>query len=272
MTASALAITGDKTNYSIAVTDEALRKQTDALELSRAIKAVTTAEEQQDAVAAAGLAKGLIRTMEETREAEKRPFWDACVLIDSTAKNYKKPLLAEAERVQGLAAGYQREQDRIAAEAKAAQERQFKALREADERALRDIAAKAEAERRANLAAIAAAQEDEAAKEAAQRKADADAAARSEEVRINQEAVQEQERERFLAAQALVPARTEGARVKRFKDYQVMDMRALYLARPDLVELTERRAMILAAISIPNSPPIPGLYVFDSTKLQAKAS
>ncbi len=49
-------------------------------------------------------------------------------------------------------------------------------------------------------------------------------------------------------------------------------MKALYAARPDLVELTDRRSLILAAISIPNAPAIPGIYVFEETKIQSKAS
>lgn len=270
MNNSALAITGERPTYSITIIPDAIQAKADALELSRQIKAVTSAEEQQNAVAAASIAKGLIKRMEATREAEKRPFWDVCVIIDSTSKSYKKELQTEVDRVEGLAANYQREQDRLAAEAKAAEERQFKALREAEERAIAEIAAKADAERRANLAAIAAAT-DEAAKEAAQRKADADAEARSEEVRINCEAIAEQERRRLTQLQAITPTRPDGARVVRTWDYTITDIALLALERPDLVTIEPKRSLLIAAAAIPGIK-IPGVTFHEVTKVQSKAS
>lgn len=270
MNTSALIIPGERPEYTISVDPTALAAQRDALALLKTITTVTTAAEQQDAIAAASLAKGLIKRMETTREMEKRWFLDKCQMIDGVAKNYKAPLAAEAERIQNLSADYQREQDRIAAAALAEHERQFRTLRAAEEKALRETFEKAESERRANLAAIAAANDD-AAREVAQRKADEDAAARSEEVRINQEAVAEQERDRLRIAQSMAPAKAEGARIVRTMDYTITDIRLLAFERPDLVTIEPRRALLLAAGQIPGIA-IPGVVFHDITKVQAKAS
>lgn len=257
-------------DFRVTIILAAQQSRADAIALAKTITTVTTSAQQQDAVSAASLMKGLLRDVEKARKAVKEPVLAAGNAIDSAAKKFAAELETETKRVEGLAAKYQQDVDRALAEEKAAQERQFKALREKEEAALREIAAKAEQERRANLATIAAAADD-AAREAAQRKADADAAARSEEVRINQEAVQEQERERLLAAQALVPAKTEGARVVRSWDYTVTDIRLLAFERPDLVTIEPKRAMLLTAAQIPGIV-IPGVAFHEVTKVQAKAS
>ncbi len=86
------------------------------------------------------------------------------------------------------------------------------------------------------------------------------AASREEEMRNN-----------VLALQSLSPAPVTGARQRVQMDYEMVDIAALYKARPDLVKLTEKRSDILAAINIPGQPTLPGIRVFESTKVQAKA-
>ncbi len=229
--------------------------------------------------------KGLLRDMEKTREEVKKPALEAGRRIDATAKEYAKELLAETGRIEKLAADFQREEDRKAAAIKAEEERKQREAREAEEaerrkeqEALARIAAEAEKERRAALLKIQQAK-DEESKARAQEEADRLAEARAEEVRLNQIACQEAaekrleaERERAMQLQTMAPPKPQGAVVKRTFDYELKDIRALYAARPDLVELTPKRALILAAISIPNAPSIPGIYCFEQTKIQSKAS
>lgn len=62
-----------------------------------------------------------------------------------------------------------------------------------------------------------------------------------------------------------------GASVRQMMDYEILDPRALYAARPDLFDLVPKRSLILATISIPNQPALPGLRTFPVTKVQAKA-
>lgn len=263
--------TTELSDFSVVILPEAMEAKADALALAKGIQTVTTQAEQQDAIAAASLMKKLTKGMESTRVEVKEPVLDAGRMIDTTAKKYSAELLTEIARVEKLAADFQREEDRKAAAIKAEQERIAREEREREAAALAKIAAEADKERLANLAAIRAAT-DEAAREAAQRKADADAEARAEEVRINQEAIQDAERARATAAMTVVPVKPQGATVKVTMDFELRDVRALYATRPDLCEVTPRRAMILAAISIPGHPAIPGIYEFESTKVTAKAS
>lgn len=272
-------------NFSITISPDALQKKAAALEMSKSILAVTSRDQQQDAIAAGGLLKGLIKGMEATREEVKKPALDAGRAIDATAKIYSLELNAELMRVEKLAADFQREEDRKQVALRAEEERRQQAQREAEEterrreqEALQRIAAEAEQERRAALVKIQEAK-DESAREIAQREADRLAEIRAEEVRINQLACQEAElkrqdamRDRHQAMVTTIPQRTEGAKVVRKMNYELKDIRALHAARPDLVELTERRAQILAAISIPGAPAIPGIYVFEETKVQSMAS
>lgn len=272
-------------DFSVTIAPDALQCKADALSLAKSITSVASADEQQDAIAAGGLLKGLIRGMENTRKEVKAPVLEASAKIDSTAKQYSAELAAELARVEKLAADFQCEEDCKTAAIRAEEERRQQEEREAEERerrkeqeALARIAAEAERERRAALARIQAA-EDETAREIAQKEADRLAEARAEEIRNNQIACQEAEdrrqeamRQRHETMLATAPAKPQGATVRRTLNYELKDIRALYAARPDLVELTERRAQILAAIAIPGAPSIPGIYVFEQTKMNTKAS
>lgn len=272
-------------DFSVTIVPAAQQAKADALSLSESIIAVTTAAQQRDAISAASLMKGLLRDVEGAREEVKKPVLIAGRKIDAAAKVFSFELEAEVKRVERLAADFQKEEDRKAAAIRAEEERRQQAQREAEEaerererQALARLAAEAEKERRAALLKIQQAK-DEAAREAAQIEADRLAEARAEEVRINQLACQEAaerrleaERGRAMQLQAVAPPKPEGAIVKRSCDYELKDIRALYAARPDLVELTPKRSLILAAISIPNAPAIPGLYVFEETKVQSRAS
>lgn len=264
-------ITTDLGSLSVAIIPAAQQAKDDALALAKPIVAVTNAQEQADAIAASAMMKSLTKQMEATREDVKKPVLEAGRLIDSTAKKYALELEAEIKRVEKLASDWQAEENRKAAAIRAEQERLDEADRERERKALADIAAKAEQERRANLAAIAAAADD-AAREAAQIKADQDAEARAEEARINGEACAQAGRDRIEAMRSAAAEKPQAARVTTYTDYELKDIRALYAARPDLCELSEKRGMILAALSIPGHPAIPGLYEFQQTKVMAKAS
>lgn len=272
-------------DFAVTIVPAAQQAKADAIGLAKSITVVTSIAQQQDAISAASLMKGLLRDVEKARVSVKEPVLDAGRKIDAAAKAFATELDTEVKRVERLAADFQKEEDRKAAAIRAEEERRQQAQREAEEaerrreqEALARIAAEAEKERRAALAKIQAAKDD-AAREAAQIEADRLAEQRAEEVRINQLACQEAaekrleaERERAMQLQAVVQAKPQGAVVKRTLDYELRDVRALYAARPDLVELTPKRSLILAAIAIPNAPAIPGLYVFEQTKVQSKAS
>lgn len=272
-------------SFAVTIVPAAQQAKADALALAKPILSVTSIQEQQDAISAASLMKRLLRDVEKARKEVKKPVLEAGRRIDAVADDYSKELTSETQRVELLAADFQREEDRKAAAIRAEEERKQREAREAEEmerrkeqEALARIAAEAERERRAALAKIQAAK-DEESRQRAQEEADRLAEQRAEEVRVNQLACQEAaerrldaERERAMQIQTLAPPKPVGAVVKRMFDYELKDIRALYAARPDLVELTPKRSLILAAISIPNAPSIPGIYVFEQTKVQSKAS
>lgn len=60
-----------------------------------------------------------------------------------------------------------------------------------------------------------------------------------------------------------------GALTRETWEYEVLDLGALYAARPDLVAVTPCRALILAAIQ--GGVNLPGLRVYQETKVRAKA-
>lgn len=266
-----LLTTTDIQDFTVTVTPEAYQAREDALTLAKGIVSVTDAKTQADAISASSLMKGLTKEMEKTRTFYKEKVLAAGRLVDNPAKSYSAELETEIKRVEKLASDWQAEENRKAAAIRAEQERQQQAEREQQKRALAEIARQAEAERRANLAAIAAAP-DETTRQSAQEKADRDAEARAEEVRLNQEACAEAERQRLADLQSVKAEKPQAARVVVKMDFEIKDLRALYAARPDLVELTPKRALILAAISIPGHPVLPGVYEYETTAVQAKAS
>lgn len=60
-----------------------------------------------------------------------------------------------------------------------------------------------------------------------------------------------------------------GALARQTWDYEVLDLGVLWQTRPDLVELTPRRALVLEAIK--GGTCLPGLRVYAETKVRARA-
>lgn len=210
--------TSSLTGFTVNIDTDALAKKRDAIELAQAIVRVTNPTEQQDAIAAASLLKGLIKGMETTRVEVKKPVLEAGRRIDDVAKGYTDTLALECKRVERLAGDYQAERNRKTEELRREELRQMELERQKD--------ASLEAER-----------------------------ARAERtVEIMQK-----------------PTIT-GASVRVSMDYEILDDRALFAARPDLFDLVPRRSAILATINIPDAPNFPGLRTFQTTKVQAKAA
>lgn len=239
-------ITTDLQSFDCTISPDAQKRKDDALALAADIKTVSNSTEQQDAIVAASLLRGLVNGMEKTRKDVKQPVLDAGRVIDDCAELYSGTLERELKRVEGLASAWQ-----------AVENKRLETLRLEQERKNAEEAAAADAERKAYLAIIAKSEGE--AKEAAQKAADEAAERNAEAARARQTAVME-----------IPKAGAEGARVTTAKDFEVLDEMALAVARPDLVKIEPRRAMILTAIQIPGAN-IPGIRVFETTKVQAKA-
>ena len=268
--------------FPVTILPEKEQAKNDALAITQTITAVSSGDEQADALAAAGLCKELINGVDESYEVENRPVIDAGRFLRTIRDGFKDKLVTEKERLELLASRYQAAQDAAAAEARAQAEQAQREQRDAEQAeqgleaaALREIRDRHEAGRRDDLLWIDKATSD-SQRESAQIVADYNAEIRAEEVsniqlacREAEDARLEAERSRVTQLATITPSRPTAATVRRQLDYTVTDMHALYLARPDLVELTVRRAAVLTAISVPGVD-IPGLRVFQSTKVASR--
>lgn len=96
------------------VMPEALLAKKAAQELLQGVVAITSQSEMDDAVAAASLAKGLLRDMEAVRTELKAPVLEAGRAIDAIASGYCDGLTTDVARVERLAASWQSEKQREA--------------------------------------------------------------------------------------------------------------------------------------------------------------
>lgn len=100
----------------------AIDRKQEALETASLITAIDGPDDQAMAIESVSILKAFTQGVERSREEVKRPFWNAGKAIDEIAKKESKAALEEIARVEKLLAGYQREQDRIANEAREAAE------------------------------------------------------------------------------------------------------------------------------------------------------
>lgn len=271
-------------DFTVAITPDALTSKADALALAKPITAVSTAAEQQDALAAAGMCKALIKGMESTRVEVKEPALAAGRLIDHTAKQYSAELDTEMKRLERLASEFQAKLNAEAARIRAEeQERQRKEVEAAERIRQQELAEAAERERKANAERLADLERIQSAKDETERlramqAADDAAERRAREVREQElhdaemaEHRAEEARQRALQMQELSSPKVSGARQRVQMDYELLDIHALYRSHPHLVKLDVKRADLLTAINIPGQPTPGGIRVFESTKVQAVA-
>lgn len=100
--------------FTVTITDDALAKRKDAIELAQDIVQVTTITERDDALAAASLIKGLEKQMEETYEIVKKPVRVAGQAIDKAKREYLEGLQAERARIERMANEFQQAANRRA--------------------------------------------------------------------------------------------------------------------------------------------------------------
>lgn len=89
------------------ITDNALAQRKSAIELMQSLVLCECDANQADITAAASLAKGLERTMEETRVQFTKPLNDEVKRINTVAKGYADGLKLERERIEALSSAYQ---------------------------------------------------------------------------------------------------------------------------------------------------------------------
>lgn len=233
-----LTLTGE--GYAIAIAPECLTRRADLLARSAHIVAVNDDGGAETAREALKALKAFENAAERSRESIKAPVLEVGRRIDAAAKTLLESVRAESARLANLVKGYavlcdqkRREAEDAARRAAFEAERQRKAAAQA-----------AEAERIA--AERAAMQSDRAAMEAAE-------AARLGAEKARRDAEIEQNKAGMLAMRSQAAAAPAG--VKPVLDYQIDDMHALAMSRPDLVVITERRKELLALIRSGESAP-----------------
>ena len=182
-------------------------------------------------------------------------------------------LEAEANRLTGLLTAYETQQRRIAAEAEAKRQAEIR-RQEAEARA-----AQAEIERKAREAEVARQAAERAAREATNAEARAKA---QEEARKAQEAQQQAAAEKVkqeeaaklqqaetLRAPAPTVTRPSGVSASTPWTFEVVDIKALLAANPNLVELSVKRSEVLALIRS-GTREIPGLRIYQETRVTVR--
>lgn len=247
---STLAISGwDKPAVTIQKT--ATEAKAMALEQSRAISEVKNDLEAQLASETLRDLKSLINSCESARTEVKAPVLDLGKRIDAAAKEYSQDLQSELSRVSRLVSGYQAEKHRAAEEARRKQQEELARIErerlEAEEKARREAEA---------AIAVAASPKAVAAAEVAAESAIIEATFRAEEK---------------LAAVVPVeqPQKLEGVSVRKVWLFEVNDIRSLYAARPDLVELSPKNRDIKAALEA--GAKLPGIKAWQENSARIRA-
>lgn len=176
------------------------------------------------------------KQVEDDRQLVKKPVLDLGRQIDGTAQTFLSDVNSEVVRLKGLLSSYEIEQRK---KAEAERQRQIEQQRKAQE-AERVRLVELDRQRR---------ETEEAARKAQQ------ASTPQEATRALQAAVVAEEKAEALAAPVAQPVftapvvhRAEGAVVQERWTFDLVDIHALYAARPDLVQLTPRTSVILTAI------------------------
>ena len=183
--------------------------------------------------------KSITKGVEASRVLVKKPVLEIGSLIDNTAKNFVGPVLDEISRLSKLISSFQKEEIEKAEKLRREQEAiRAKALKEAEEKRLQLEAQEA------------------AAKTAAQ-KLDVLQQQEAEEKKL-EEAV----RQTAQAENSIAPARTAGMVVKKSWKFEVIDIHALFKAKPDLCVITPNNAAIRGMIS-GGMRECPGLRIYE---------
>lgn len=223
--ATTLILAGD--GYDLTIAPEAEARKLELLAKAGEVKLVTNNDESSDAQFVSRNLAAMRIEVEKSRKLVKEPVNRIGKLIDSTAKTFLAELEAEEKRITRLVGDHASEVARVKREKELEEARAFEEARAAREAAER-----------------AAAQADAA--KAGQRSVAEIAAARQAE--------KEAEAERVATLAARMEASASVAETKiaegvRFAwDFEVEDIEILYGCNRSLVEVTPKRAAILAAI------------------------
>lgn len=241
----------------LSVSVDAIRLRTNALGKASEIAAVENPEQLEKTVEVLSELKGLTKTMEAARTKEKKPVLDIGRNIDTKSAEYSAPIAEEINRLNAMVTSYYR-----AEEARAARKNKFLAAVEDTRRANEEAAA--------NEASQAAEELHKAAEAAPTVEAALELQAQAQVQ--EQVALQAEEKASTSTAVAVAePTRATGMIAKKTWKFEVLDLKALYAARPELVKLEVRTALVNAAIQLDGGKEIPGLKIYEDTSVTVRA-
>ena len=275
-------LTGD--GWGLEVPTAAQRIKDDLLAASRLITAVSDQQSSSIARAQVGTLADIRIAVEKTRKTVKEPVLELGQRIDAAAKDYIGQLVDEEKRLTKLVGDHAAAVDaerRTAELARQAAERERLRLEILEQQRAKAVEMErirlgeaAEKARKLAEEALFAGQDDEA-EDAAR----AEAHAAAEKAKLD--AVEAGERARAEAAKAaadalasavLIPRQAEG--VKFEIDFEITNLATLYKGAPNLVDLTPKRAAILAELKFQRDqgfrPGLPGLIVTQKAIISKK--
>lgn len=220
---------------------------------ARGLPPITNRDELQAAVAVLVKLRALEKTVEASRKAIKAPVLALGKDIDQAAAEFLADVSPVASKISGHAATFEMMEARKAAAAAEAARLEQERLDSIERERL-------EAER----------QKVENAAKSAMSLEDLDRAEEERE-RVEAEAKRREEERLAAAVTAAPPAapKVAGATFASVIQFEIVDLPALFAARPDLVELVPRRSAITAALKVTRE--IPGLRVWDEKQTRVRA-
>lgn len=207
----------------------AIAERDELLMRSHNIERVIGDSSQAQALEMLGAINAAIKTAEASKKEVKEPFNAICKTIEELLRDHSTPLAAEKERLKRLLANYQLE-----VELKSKDDSRKLEVERQRIQAEQDAVTAAEANRQKDLysQAQAAKSEDDRKRIAEeQRKSAADTAMKQTELEIAKASTLQVEAPKLAGMSVRKPWRVE-----------VVDVVALYKARPDMVTLTPRQA------------------------------
>ena len=251
---------------------EAYPKRDKAVAAASGILSVQTAEVQGTAVLALRTLKAISKEVEASRKLAKAPVLDLGKRVDGIAEQFIAPVSTEEVRLTKLLADYETAQQRIRDEE--ARKTQAEADRiAAEERKKADElrAQRAEAERDLAAAREAAGNAETKEELATARKAVEEATQRVLDLGGRIEAREDA----AIVAQSFPsvpakPAAPTGFVAQQPWNFEVLDLKAFAAANPELVEITPRRAEILAKIRA-GVRQLPYARIFQETRVSVRA-
>ena len=220
-----------------------------ALEGAKAIVEITDAVSQQAAVDAIARCKRFSKRLEDSRKDVKAPVIKLGKDIDGMAATFGAEVLAEETRLDNMVKKYFREEAEKAARA----QRMRDDIAAKKKKREQEIADQAEAERKRLEAEAQKTEDPEQAAELARKAQDA--------ALVAEDATQRAEN--VSASLVTTPARSDGMTVRKVWKHRIIDIHALYAARPDLVSLEPKTNAINTAIRQGGDRKIPGLEIYE---------